>query len=212
MIKLGLTGSIGMGKSTTAEMFREAGIPVYDADAIVHALYEGKATPLVEAAFPGTTDGKSVDRKKLGEQVLADPAALKRLEQIIHPLVHAEQQKFIESAQKSGAKLVLLDIPLLFEGGREASVDAVVVVTTSQKEQRERVLLRPGMSEEKFESILNKQVPDAIKRQKADFLIDTGKGLEEARQKVTEIIETVSADKFQPPVIQRNAAKEQNHA
>lgn len=199
MIILGLTGSIGMGKSTTAEMFRKAKIPVYDADATVHALYEGKATPLVEAAFPGTTDGKIVDRKKLGEQVLADPAALKRLEQIIHPLVHAEQQKFIESARKSGAKLVLLDIPLLFEGGREASVDAIIVVTTSAKEQRERVLARPGMSAEKFESILNKQVPDAIKREKADFLIDTGKGLEQARKKVAEIIETV-------------LAKEQNHA
>ncbi|MBL4598059.1 MAG: dephospho-CoA kinase [Rhizobiaceae bacterium] len=212
MIILGLTGSIGMGKSTTAKMFLEAGIPVYDADATVHALYEGKATPLVEEAFPGTTDGKIVDRKKLGDKVLADPEALKKLEKIIHPLVHAEQQKFIEAARTSGAKLVLLDIPLLFEGGRETSVDAVIVVTASEEEQRKRVLSRPGMSEEKFANILKKQVPDAIKRKKADFLIDTGVGMEAARQKVAEIIDMVSVENFQPINRELSSAEEQNHA
>lgn len=197
MIILGLTGSIGMGKSTTAEMFREAGIAVYDADATVHALYSGAATPLVEAAFPGTSDGAVVDRKKLGDRVLEDTDALKRLEAIIHPLVHAEQQKFLNITRNSGAKLVVLDIPLLFEGGRENTVDAVIVVTASEETQRDRVLARPGMTKERFESILEKQVPDAIKREKADFLIDTGMGMDAAKAKVAEIIQSVSDEKFQ---------------
>ncbi|PCI03159.1 MAG: dephospho-CoA kinase [Hyphomicrobiales bacterium] len=197
MIILGLTGSIGMGKSTTAEMFRQAGIKVYDADATVHTLYSGAATRLVEAAFPGTSDGTMVDRKKLGDRVLGDKDALKRLEAIIHPLVHAEQQKFLDAARKAGAKLVVLDIPLLFEGGRENTVDAVIVVTASENTQRERVLARPGMTKERFESILEKQIPDAIKRQKADFLIDTDMGMDAAKAKVSEIIQSVSDGKFQ---------------
>lgn len=196
MIILGLTGSIGMGKSTTAEMFREAGIDVYDADATVHALYKGAATPLVEAAFPGTSaktsNGAVVDRKKLGDRVLGDTDALKQLEAIIHPMVHAEQQKFLDAARNAGAKLVVLDIPLLFEGGRENTVDAVIVVTASEKTQRKRVLARPGMTKERFESILEKQVPDVIKREKADFLIDTDLGMAAARTKVAEIIQSVS--------------------
>lgn len=201
MIILGLTGSIGMGKSTTAEMFREAGIDVYDADATVHTLYSGAATPLVEAAFPGTSartsNGTIVDRKKLGDRVLGDADALKRLEAIIHPLVHAEQQKFLDIAQNAGAKLVVLDIPLLFEGGRENTVDAVIVVTASEKTQRERVLARPGMTKERFESILEKQIPDAIKRKKADFLIDTDMGMDAAKTKVAQITQTVSSVEFQ---------------
>ena len=197
MIILGLTGSIGMGKSTTAEMFREAGVDVYDADATVHALYSGAATPLVEAAFPGTSDGGVVDRKKLGDRVLGDADALKRLEAIIHPLVHGEQQKFLAAAREAGAKLVVLDIPLLFEGGRENTVDAVIVVTASEEIQRERVLARPGMTNERFENILEKQIPDAVKREKADFLIDTGLGMDAAKKKVAEIIQSVSDGGFQ---------------
>ncbi|MBL4891080.1 MAG: dephospho-CoA kinase [Rhizobiaceae bacterium] len=197
MIILGLTGSIGMGKSTTAEMFREVGADVYDADAVVHMLYNGAATPLVEAAFPGTSDGEVVDRKKLGDRVLGDKDALKQLEAIIHPLVHAEQQKFLDAARKAGAKLVVLDIPLLFEGGRENTVDAVIVVTASKETQRNRVLARPGMTKVRFESILEKQIPDAIKREKADFLIDTGLGMDAARAKVAEIIQSVSDGEFQ---------------
>ncbi|MFK5978202.1 MAG: dephospho-CoA kinase [Rhizobiaceae bacterium] len=197
MIILGLTGSIGMGKSTTSEMFREAGIDVYDADATVHTLYSGVATPLVEAAFPGTSDGAIVDRKKLGDRVLGDVRALKQLESIIHPLVHAEQQKFLDIARTAGAKLVILDIPLLFEGGRENTVDAVIVVTASEETQRDRVLVRPGMTKERFESILEKQIPDAIKREKADFLIDTDLGMKAAKEMVAEIIQTVSNEEFQ---------------
>ena len=197
MIILGLTGSIGMGKSTSAEMFREAGVDVYDADATVHALYSGAATPLVEAAFPGTSDGGVVDRKKLGDRVLGDADALKRLEAIIHPLVHGEQQKFLAAAREAGAKLVVLDIPLLFEGGRENTVDAVIVVTASEEIQRERVLARPGMTNERFENILEKQIPDAVKREKADFLIDTGLGMDAAKKKVAEIIQSVSDGAFQ---------------
>lgn len=197
MIILGLTGSIGMGKSTTAEMFRDAGVDVYDADATVHMLYRGAATPLVEAAFPGTSDGTVVDRKKLGDRVLGDTDALKRLEAIIHPLVHAEQQKFLDTARNSGAKLVVLDIPLLFEGSRENTVDAVIVVTASEETQRDRVLARPDMTKERFESILEKQVPDAIKREKADFLINTDLGMDAAKAKVAKIIQTVSNEEFQ---------------
>lgn len=200
MIILGLTGSIGMGKSTTAEMFREAGVDVYDADATVHALYSGAATPLVESAFPGTSDGGVVDRKKLGDRVLGDADALKRLEAIIHPLVHGEQQKFLAAAREAGAKLVVLDIPLLFEGGRENTVDAVIVVTASQEIQRKRVLARPGMTNERFVNILEKQIPDAIKREKADFLIDTGLGMNAARTKVAEIIKSVSGVAFQKAI------------
>ena len=192
MIILGLTGSIGMGKSTTAEMFRDAGIDVYDADATVHALYSGAATPLVEAAFPGTSAGGVVNRKKLGDRVLGDADALKRLEAIIHPLVHGEQQKFLAAAREAGAKLVVLDIPLLFEGGRENTVNAVIVVTASEEIQRKRVLARPGMTNERFENILEKQIPDAVKREKADFLIDTGLGMDAAKKKVAEIIQSVS--------------------
>ncbi|MBZ9759148.1 dephospho-CoA kinase [Mesorhizobium sp. ESP6-5] len=188
MIVLGLTGSIGMGKSTTARMFAEAGVPVHDSDETVHRLYAGKAAPLVEAAFPGTTVGGSVDRAKLGARVLGDAAALKKLEAIIHPLVRADADAFLARHREAGESLVVLDIPLLFETGGRGRVDKVVVVTAPAEVQRQRVLARPGMSEEKLASILARQVPDAEKRRLADFVIDTGEGLAAARAAVASIV------------------------
>lgn len=188
MIVLGLTGSIGMGKSTTARMFAEAGVPVHDSDETVHRLYAGKAAPLVEAAFPGTTADGSVDRAKLGARVLGDAAALKKLEAIIHPLVRADADAFLAKHRNAGESIAVLDIPLLFETGGRGRVDKVVVVTAPAEVQRQRVLARPGMSEEKLASILAKQVPDAEKRRLADFVIDTGKGLDAARAAVAAII------------------------
>ncbi|TPL82701.1 dephospho-CoA kinase [Mesorhizobium sp. B2-3-14] len=188
MIVLGLTGSIGMGKSTTARMFAEAGVPVHDSDETVHRLYAGKAAPLVEAAFPGTTVHGSVDRAKLGARVLGDAAALKKLEAIIHPLVRADADAFLARHREAGESLVVLDIPLLFETGGRGRVDKVVVVTAPAEVQRQRVLARPGMSEEKLASILARQVPDAEKRRLADFVIDTGEGLAAARAAVASIV------------------------
>ncbi|MBZ9820981.1 dephospho-CoA kinase [Mesorhizobium sp. CA4] len=195
MIVLGLTGSIGMGKSATAKMFAEAGVPVHDSDETVHRLYSGKAAPLVEAAFPGTTQAGAVDRAKLAVKVLADPAALKQLEAIIHPLVRADADAFLARHRAAGAPLAVLDIPLLFETGGRNRVDKVVVVTASPEIQRERVLARPGMDEEKFSSILAKQVPDAEKRRHADFIIDTGHGFDAARKAVEAIIAELSGEK-----------------
>ncbi|MBZ9870974.1 dephospho-CoA kinase [Mesorhizobium sp. BR1-1-9] len=195
MIVLGLTGSIGMGKSTTAKMFADAGVPVHDSDETVHRLYAGKAAPLVEAAFPGTTGAGGVDRAKLGARVLGDAAALKRLEAIIHPLVRADADAFLARNRAAGAPLAVLDIPLLFETGGRDRVDRVVVVTAPAEVQRQRVLARPGMSEEKLASILASQVPDAQKRRRADFVIDTSQGLDAARAEVAEIIAKVSGER-----------------
>lgn len=195
MIVLGLTGSIGMGKSATAKMFAEAGVPVHDSDETVHRLYAGKAAPLVETAFPGTTETGVVDRVKLASQVLGDPAALKKLESIVHPLVRADADAFLARHRAAGAPLAVLDIPLLFETGGRNRVDKVVVVTASPEIQRDRVLARPGMSEEKFLSILAKQVPDAEKRRQADFIIDTGNGFEAARKAVEAVIGELTGDK-----------------
>lgn len=192
MIKAGLTGSIGMGKSTTANMFREAGVPVYDADATVHALYEGEATALIEKAFPGTTKNDKVDRAILASTVLGNPEAMKKLEAIVHPLVHEKEQDFLKEAKKAGSNLVILDIPLLFETGGKNRVDVIIVVSASEEEQRRRVLAREGMTEEKFEAILARQVPDAEKRKQADFVIDTGKGMQAANDQVKSIIEALS--------------------
>ena len=161
MIILGLTGSIGMGKSTTAKLFAEAGVPVYDADATVHRLYEGEAAPAIEAAFPGTTVNGKVDRARLSAQVLHDPAAIKRLEGIVHPMLGASRQKFLHDAERSGAPVVVIDVPLLFETGGENRVDAVVVVTTSPENQRERILARGTMTNEALDLILARQLPDA---------------------------------------------------
>ena len=188
MIVLGLTGSIGMGKSTAAAMFADEGVPVHDADAAVHRLYAGRAAPLIEAEFPGTVIDGIVDRQLLGAEVLNDPDALKRLEAIVHPLVRAEEQAFLAAARKTGAPLALLDIPLLYETGAETRCDKVVVVSAPAAIQRERVLRRPGMSEEKFAAILAKQVPDAEKRARADFVIDTGGGLDAARAAVRALV------------------------
>lgn len=195
MIVLGLTGSIGMGKSTTAKMFAEAGVPVHDSDETVHRLYSGKAVPLVEAAFPGVAKSGAIDRVALAGRVLGDAAALKKLETIVHPLVRAEADEFLAKNRAAGTPLVVLDIPLLFETGGRDRVDKVVVVTAPTDVQRARVLARPGMSEEKFSAILAKQVPDAEKRRQADFVIDTGQGFEAARAAVNAIIAEVSGDK-----------------
>jgi dephospho-CoA kinase len=195
MIVLGLTGSIGMGKSTTAQMFVEEGAPVHDSDVTVHRLYSGAAAPLIEAAFPGTVRDGVVDRTILAGKVLGDAAAIKRLEAIIHPLVRAEADAFLKRNRKSGAEVVVLDIPLLFETGGRERVDKVVVVTAPAGIQRERVLARPGMTVEKFEAILARQVPDAQKRHLADFIIDTGNGLEPARQAVRAILAQLTGNR-----------------
>ena len=188
MIILGLTGSIGMGKSTTAKMFAEAGVPVSDADRMVHALYAGAAVPPIEKAFPGTVSDGVVDRDKLAATVLGDPARLRELEAIVHPLVRAETDAFVERHRQAGAPLIVLDIPLLFEIGGMGRVDRILVVTAPADVQRERVLSRPGMTEEKFDAILAKQVPDAEKRRRADFVIDTSRGMDAAREDVLRII------------------------
>src|SRR4051812_22102383 len=188
MIVLGLTGSVGMGKSTTASFFVEAGVPVHDADAAVHRLYAGEAVPLIEAAFPGTTSGGTVDRTLLARRVLGDPTALKRLEAIVHPLVQASELRFLAEAEARGEKVVVLDIPLLFETGGEKRVDAVVVVSAPAEVQRTRVLQRPGMTAEKFEAILSQQMPDAEKRRRADFVVDTSQSFEAARGQVRAVL------------------------
>jgi len=192
MIRLGLTGSIGMGKSTTARMFADEGVPVHDSDAAVHALYAGRAAPLIEAAFPGTVREGVVDRALLGERVLGDAAELKRLEAIVHPLVAEEERAFIERAEADGAPLVVLDIPLLFEIDALDRVDRVLVVTAPEKVQRERVLVRPGMTEARFEAIRAKQVPDRVKRARADFIIDTSFGMDCARAKVADLLSVLA--------------------
>jgi len=188
MIVIGLTGSIGMGKSTTARFFREAGVPVHDSDDAVHRLYAGKAAPLIEAAFPGTAKDGIADRAVLGSRILGDAAALKTVERIVHPLVRADADAFLAGHRAAGSKLVVLDIPLLFETGGEGRVDRIVVVSAPACVQRERVLARPGMSVEKFEAILAKQVPDAEKRRRADFIVESGEGLDAARAAVDAIV------------------------
>ncbi|MFS2325569.1 dephospho-CoA kinase [Brucella sp. H1_1004] len=188
MIILGLTGSIGMGKTTASTMFAEAGVPVYSADDAVHALYAGRAVPLIEAAFPVTVSNGKVDRTKLSASVLGKPEALKKLESIIHPLVHEEEAAFLARARADGADIALIDIPLLFETGGHNRVDKVAVVSAPADIQRARVLARPGMTEEKFAAILARQMPDAEKRARADFIIDSSGDFEETRAQITAII------------------------
>jgi len=188
MLLLGLTGSIGMGKSTTASLFVEAGVPVYDADATVHALYEGEAVPAIEAAFPGTTVGGRVDRQKLSTYVVHDPAAMQRLEAIVHPMLRAHQQAFLDDAERAGAPVAVLDVPLLYETGGESRVDAVAVVTTSPQIQRERIMARPNMTADKLEAIIARQLPDAEKRRRADFVVDTSHGLDPVRRQIRDIL------------------------
>jgi dephospho-CoA kinase len=192
MFILGLTGSLGMGKSTTARFFAEEGVPVHDADAVVHRLYEGEAAAAIETAFPGTTSGGKVDRTRLAARVLGDGAALARLEAIVHPLVQGTERRLVAEAKARGETVAVLDIPLLFESGADRRVDAVVVVSAPPDVQRARVLERPGMTVEKLEAILARQMPDAEKRARADFVVDTSQGFDAARAQVRAILAAVA--------------------
>lgn len=192
MFVLGLTGSLGMGKSVTAKMFAEEGVPVHDADAAVHDLYEGAAAPLIEAAFPGTTAAGKVDRDKLAQRVLGDSVALEKLEAIVHPLVRRAEHAFLDQAARKGARAAVLDIPLLFETGGDGRCDAVVVVSAPPEIQRARAFERPGMTEQKFAAILAKQMPDADKRARADFVVDTSRGFDAARAQVRDILARIA--------------------
>ena len=187
-----LTGSLAMGKSTAAKFFAECGVPVHDSDAAVHALYEGEAATLIEEAFPGSTSGGKVDRNKLAAMVVNDRAALSRLEAIIHPLVTASREKFLAQAQTQGTAVVVVDIPLLFETEAQSQCDAVVVVSAPAADQRRRALDRPGMSEEKFAALLGKQLPDAEKRRRADFVVDSSGGFDQTRAQIRDILRDVA--------------------
>ena len=192
MFVIGLTGSIGMGKSTTARFFAEAGVPVHDADATVHRLYEDEAAPAIEAAFPGTTSGGKVDRVKLAERVLGDQAALRQLQSIVHPLVREAEVRFLAEAERKGALVAVLDIPLLFETGGQERVDAVVTVSAPAEVQRARLLERAGMTGEKLKALIANQLTDAEKRRRADFIVDSSQGFEAARAQVQEILRQVA--------------------
>jgi len=194
MIVIGLTGSIGMGKSTTSKLFADAGVPVNDADAVVHDLYTSEAVAPISAVFPGVVKSGIIDRQELGRQLARTPAKFTELEAIVHPLVRNREREFLSHHRKLGTEIVLLDIPLLFEVGGEGRVDRIVVVTCDPQIQRQRVLARPSMTEEKFEMILSRQMPDAEKRMRADFLVDTGHGIEAARTKVGEIIAALRSE------------------
>jgi dephospho-CoA kinase len=189
---VGLTGSIGMGKSTTAAMFRARGVPVHDADAAVHRLYRERAVAPIEAAFPGVTEGGAVDRARLSGRVLGDPEALARLEAIVHPLVRDSEAAFLARNRAAGRRLVLLDLPLLFESGGTGRVDAILVVTADPAIQRRRVLARPGMTQAKFAAILARQLPDGDKHRRAHFLVDTGHGLAAAERQVDAILRALA--------------------
>jgi dephospho-CoA kinase len=192
MFVIGLTGSIGMGKSTTARFFAEAGVPVHDADATVHRLYEGEAAPAIEAAFPGTTVDGKVDRAKLAARVLGDKAALRQLEAVVHPLVRQSEARFLAEAYKKQVPVVVLDIPLLFETNGQERVDAIVTVSAPAEVQRARLLERPGMTGEKLEALIANQLPDPEKRRRADFIVDSSQGYEAARAQVEEILRQVA--------------------
>jgi dephospho-CoA kinase len=195
MIVLGLTGSVGMGKSATAKMFADEGVPVFDADAAVHRLYEGEAASLIEAAFPGTVSAGRVDRERLSRAVVGNNEAFAKLEAIIHPLVRKAREEFLAAAKAKGSQVAVLDIPLLLETGGERKVDKIVVVSAPHSVQKERVLARPGMTEEKFSAIVAKQMPDSEKRKHADFVIDTSRGFEAAREDVRAILRALSQTK-----------------
>ena len=193
MLVLGLTGSIGMGKTTTARFFADEGVPVLDADAVVHQLYDGEAVAAIEKAFPGTSRDGRIDREELSRRVVGKPEALKQLEAIVHPLVRAEQARFLADAERSGAPVAVLDVPLLFETGGDRRVDAVVVVSAPADVQRARTLDRAGMTAEKFEALLQKQMPDDEKRRRADFVVDTSQSFDSARAQVRAILASVRA-------------------
>ena len=213
MIVLGLTGSIGMGKSTTAEMFREAGAPVWDADAAVHALYAagGAAVGPIEVAFPGVTGAAGVDRQRLGERVQGDAEALRRLEGIVHPLLAGDRADFLGRARGSGAAVAVLDVPLLLETGLHLTVDALAVVSAPAAVQRERVMARPGMTAERFDALLARQMADEHKRAHADFVIDTSRGLEAAREQVAEVLTAVARPDFRSRRTHLDAEAERIH-
>lgn len=204
MIVIGLTGSVGMGKSATARMFAEAGAPVHDADAAVHRLYEGEAVAAIEAAFPGVVVNGRIDRGRLGARVLNDRQALAALEAIVHPLVRRDEERFLAAAAAAGAPVAVLDIPLLFETKGDERVDVVVVVSAPIEEQRRRVLSRPEMTEAKFASVLAKQLPDAEKRRRADFVVDTSQGFDSARAQVHAILAALAAK----PILRKAAPAE----
>ena len=193
MLVLGLTGSIGMGKTTTARFFADEGVPVLDADAVVHQLYDGEAVAAIEKAFPGTSRDGRIDREELSRRVVGSPEALKQLEAIVHPLVRAAQARFLADAERSGAPVAVLDVPLLFETGGDRRVDAVVVVSAPADVQRARTLDRAGMTAEKFEALLQKQMPDDEKRRRADFVVDTSQSFDSARAQVRAILASVRA-------------------
>ena len=188
MMVIGLTGSIGMGKSTVAQRFIESGIAVFDADAVVHELYDGEAVEKIEAAFPGSTRDGSVDRARLTQLLKNDQDALARLEAIVHPMVRDRRDHFLASQEKAGARMVVLEIPLLFETGGENQVDVTVVVSAPADVQRSRVLARPGMSEAKFDALLANQMPDAEKRRRADYLVDTDRSIEDTGKEIDKLI------------------------
>lgn len=194
MIVIGLTGSIGMGKSTAGAMFADRAIPVISADEIVHKLYAGRAAGVIEAAFPGTVIDGVVDRNRLSKAVLNDESAFRRLESIIHPLVAEEREAFVEEQRGAGQKLVVLDIPLLFEGNGQKTVDKVVVVSCGDDLQKQRVMKRPGMTEEKFQAILARQLPDAQKRARADYVVDTSGSFDQTRRQIDKIIDELTND------------------
>ena len=195
MIIIGLTGSIGMGKTTTAQMFRELGCPVFDADAAVHNLYSlgGRAVPLIKAVFPDAVKDGAVDRAVLGKHMQKDPLNLQVLESFIHPMVAEDRGAFLQRAKDNNNSLVVFDVPLLFETGGDKTVDVIVVVTAPAEVQRQRVLSRPGMSEDLFEKLLSRQMPDEEKRIHANYLIYTDKGLDFAREQVQKIITDIQA-------------------
>jgi dephospho-CoA kinase len=192
MFILGLTGSLGMGKTTTAGFFAEAGVPVLDADAVVHHLYEGEAAAAIESVFPGTTVAGKVDRAKLAARIIGNPEALTRLEAIVHPMVREAETRFLADAEARGAEVVVLDIPLLLETASDRKVDAIVVVSAPAEIQRRRVLERPGMTADKLDALLARQMADSEKRRHADFVVDTSLGFEAARAQVKEILRAIA--------------------
>jgi len=198
MLIIGLTGSIGMGKSTAAQRFIDNGVAVFDADAVVHELYRGPATPRIEEAFPGTTDNGVVNRQKLSAALMADPAGFRRLEAIVHPMVRDKERQFLDEQYRAGAKLAVLEIPLLFETGADRLVDVVVVVSADSEAQAARVLERPGMTREKFEQIRSRQLPEPQKRQRADFVVDTNGPIEHAQATVDAIVRELQEDQSRP--------------
>ncbi len=193
MLRVGLTGSIGMGKSTTADMFRAEGIAVLDSDQLVHELYKGPGAVEIERVFPGVVVDGAVDRQRLAARVLDDPSALKRLENMVHPMVWAARDALVEERRQKGDRIIVFDIPLLFETGAEKDFDAIVVVTAAEDVQKTRVLARKGMTAEKFASILSKQTPDSEKRARADFMVHTDKGMGAAREEVRNILKALKA-------------------